>query len=75
MSQTRMIVRDAKREISGTPHGSVAERIVAALSAEPETIDELEAALARFMAPVEGGFFRSFREGADDQPYDALARQ
>lgn len=71
MSQVRMIVRDAVREICGTPHGSDAERIVAALSAEPETIAELEPALERFMAVSEGGYFRFFRDAVDDEPYDA----
>ena len=71
MSQVRLIVRDAQREICGTPHGSGAQRIVAALSAEPETIAELEPALARFMALDEGGYFQFFRHGVDDEPYDA----
>lgn len=51
MSEVRQVIRDARRDVSGTWHGSMAERLVAALSAEPETIEELDAALARFIQP------------------------
>ena len=48
MIQVRLIVRDRERDLSGTCHGSDADRLIAALSAEPETIAELAAA-GRFM--------------------------
>ncbi len=51
MSEVRLIIRDAKRDIFGDCHGSVAERVVAALSAEPESIEELALAMERFEAP------------------------
>ena len=38
MIQVRLIVRDRERDLSGTCHGSDADRLIAALSAEPETI-------------------------------------
>jgi len=50
----------------------MADRVVAALSAEPETIEELEAAVTRFVKPTNGhGLFDSFREGISEQPWDA----
>ena len=48
MSEVRLVIRDASRTISGTPHGAFADAVVAALSAEPETIEELDAAVERF---------------------------
>ncbi|MBI3466298.1 MAG: hypothetical protein HY000_25070, partial [Planctomycetes bacterium] len=71
MSEVRLVIRDARRDIHGTAHGSTAERVVAALSADPETIEELEAALDRFDTPGEAGHFAGFYRGVDDEPYDA----
>ncbi|SRR6266404_862640 len=51
MSELKLNLVDAKRVLHGTIHGSVADACVAALSAEPETIEELEAALARYIKP------------------------
>ena len=52
MSEIKLNLTDAQHTISGTIHGSVADACVAALSAEPETITELEAALARYQKPT-----------------------
>jgi len=41
MSEIKLILVDAERVVHGTIHGSIADRCVAALSAEPETIAEL----------------------------------
>jgi hypothetical protein len=71
MSQLRLVIRDAQRDISGDEHGSVAQAVVAALSAEPETIEELGLAMERFDAPPESGRFAHFRDDVDDRPYDA----
>ncbi|HJT34844.1 MAG TPA: hypothetical protein VJ783_22645 [Pirellulales bacterium] len=71
MSQIRLVVRDAQRDLHGTPHGSDADRLIAALSAEPETLDELSAAMARFCHVRESGFFAGFSPGIDEEPYDA----
>jgi hypothetical protein len=71
MSEVRLVLRDAKRELSGNIHGSVVDRVVAALSAEPETIAELESALSRFERAAGGGTFGWFRAGSHNEPYDA----
>jgi len=45
---------------------------VAALTAEPESVRELAAALARFIGPVcDSSPFAPFREGEDLEPFDA----
>jgi hypothetical protein len=45
MSEVRLNFIDSQKILLGTIHGSVVAACVAALSAEPETIVELEAAL------------------------------
>ncbi len=71
MSEVKIVLKDARRAIHATRHGGFADTVIAALSAEPETIEELEAAVERFEAPGESGFFDSFSQGIDDEPYDA----
>lgn len=72
MSEVTLAIKDAQRAIHGHAHGSVAESVIAALSAEPETIEELEAAVARFIKPTEDrGPFAAFRDGWCEEPWDA----
>ena len=54
MSEVKLNLVDSERVLHGTIHGSVADACVAALSAEPETIAELDAALARYLRPRDG---------------------
>jgi hypothetical protein len=70
MSEIKLVLRDATRDVSGTLHGLTADRTVAALSAEPETLEELAAAIERFEA---GGscLLQQLRPGLDDRSYDA----
>jgi hypothetical protein len=66
MSELRLTLVDAHEILEGTIHGSVAEACVAALSAEPETIAELEAALERYMRKTgDTGLFTSFRNAVE----------
>jgi len=61
MSEVKLNLVDAERVLHGTIHGGVVEACVAALSAEPETIAELEAALARYHKPhIADGYFSWF---------------
>ena len=72
MSEVRLVVREAEHDWSFTVHGSIADRAIAALSADPVTLDELEAATARFEKPRPGGRFFGWRSpGLIDEPYDA----
>jgi hypothetical protein len=60
MSETRLVIVDAEKNYEGTIHTSMVDRCVAALSAEPETFAELQAALTRYIkltddrGPLEG---------------------
>ena len=74
MSEIKLNLIDANTIRHGTIHGSLGDACVAALSAEPETISELEAALARFIRPIGeyselGCLTRS--SCIDEEPYDA----
>ncbi len=72
MSEVRLVIREANCDWSGTIHGSCAETTIAALSADPVTIDELEAATERFAKPTEShDYFVNLRRGFDTEPYDA----
>jgi hypothetical protein len=74
MSEVKFNLIDSEQILTGTIHGSVADRCVAALSAEPETVAELEAALSRYMKPSDHTtHFACFRSGSkvDPEPWDA----
>ena len=72
MSCIRLNLIDFSRIVSGDVHGSIGDAVIAALSAEPETIGELDLAMARFTKPIDGWSpFASFRPGENFEPYDA----
>ncbi len=72
MSEVRLVVREAQCDWSGSIHGSRADRAVAALSADPVTMDELEAAAARFAKrDPKRRFFANLAPGQNAEPYDA----
>jgi hypothetical protein len=74
MSEVKLNLVDAGNTIVGTAHGSVADRCIAALSAEPETLSELASALARYNRPRdELGPFAAFQPSSelDPIPWDA----
>jgi hypothetical protein len=72
MSEVRLVVREVGHDWSGTIHWSSADRAIAALSADPFTLAELEAACARFEKPDPNRrFFSNLSRGLCDEPYDA----
>ncbi|HEV7684882.1 MAG TPA: hypothetical protein VGO68_22420 [Pyrinomonadaceae bacterium] len=81
MSEVKLNLIDSKQVLHGTIHGAMADRCVAALSAEPETIAELDAALRRYVKSLDTrsnfGSFRSRDYGLnrcpelDTEPWDA----
>ncbi len=72
MSEVRLVVREADCFWSGTVHGSTADRVVAALSADPVTLKELKVALGRYEKRCLGGSqLGNLRPSSDDEPYDA----
>lgn len=72
MSYVRFSISDRDGAVSGDLHGSMTEPMIAALTAEPETIAEFESALHRYIKsesdwpPLHG-----FRKHEDLEPYDA----
>ncbi len=74
MSEVKLNLIDSQSILTGTIHGSVTDSCIAALTAEPETIAELEAALGRYIRPQEGmSEFASFHHASeiDSEPWDA----
>ena len=72
MSEICLNIITSTQTISGTIHGSFGDVIVAALTAEPETSEELETAIQRFIErESDWSFFHSFRKYENFEPYDA----
>ena len=71
MSEVRLNIIDCEGAVHGTVHGSVSDAVVASLSAEPQTVMEVEAAMARFIRPTDQRPFVSFKTGVNDEPWDA----
>jgi len=72
MSYIRLNLIDFNKTVSGEVHGGVGDAVIAALSAEPETIGELELATARFMKATDGqSDLHGLQRGEDFEPYDA----
>lgn len=71
MSEVRLVVRDAERSLYANRHGSFAEQVIAALSADPETIAELDTSIERFVRPVGRSYFHGFSEGMNGTKWDA----
>ena len=72
MSDIRINIITDTRTISGDIHGSFGDVMVASLTAEPETIEELETAIQRFIKrESDKSFFSWFRRGENFESYDA----
>lgn len=72
MSYIRLNIIDKTQTINGEVQGYLSAALVAALTAEPETIDELSLALARFIKLLRDlSPFAWFQKGESFEPYDA----
>lgn len=72
MSCVRINIADNEKIISSEVHGSEGDALIAALSAEPETLAELGTALSRFIKPRdEESPFARFSPHENYEPYDA----
>ncbi len=72
MSEVKLVIRDANEDRSGTVHGLVADWFIAALSADPVSLTELDAAVDRFaLESPARGHFSYFRHYLDAEPWDA----
>lgn len=72
MSYIKVNISDKDSAVSGDIHGSMTDQLIAALTAEPETITEFETALERFVK-TESDWkpLRGFSKHEDLEPYDA----
>jgi len=72
MSEIRINILDASRAVNGTLHGSIADAVLAGLAAEPETIEELEDAMARFAKAADNErHLANFLDNVNEEPWDA----
>ena len=72
MSYVRFNISDRDTTIHGDLHGSMTEPLIAALTAEPETIPEFETALHRFVKPEsDWPTLHDFKDNEDLEPFDA----
>lgn len=71
MSEIRLNIVTRDETYSGEVHGYVGELAVAALTAEPETLHELELAMQRFLQWDEHSPFARLYPGENLEPYDA----
>jgi hypothetical protein len=72
VSEITLNVLDGERSIHARVHGSFGDRAVAALAADPETVDELGIAVGRFCRRSEEcGFFDGWRQAVCHEPWDA----
>lgn len=72
MSCVRFNISDRYQCVSGDIHGSFTEPLIAALTAEPETIAEYEAALRRYVGSDLGSTpLQFFSKQENLEPYDA----
>ncbi|XZE18944.1 hypothetical protein SH449x_004251 [Pirellulaceae bacterium SH449] len=72
MSEVKLVIRDVDEDRSGTVHGSVAECFIAALSADPVSLADLNAAVDRFtLESPTHGYFSHFLHAIDTEPWDA----
>jgi hypothetical protein len=71
MSRMTVTIMDQQRALHGRPRQELAEWLVAALTAEPESIVELAAALQRFPATIRRDPFSNWLAGACDEPAEA----
>jgi hypothetical protein len=72
MSSVRFNISDKYQCVSGDLHGSMTEPLIAALTAEPETVPEFELALRRYVkSESDWPPLRGFKRYEDLEPYDA----
>ena len=72
MSSVRFNISDKYQCVSGDLHGSFTEPLIASLTAEPETVDEFEEALRRYVrSESDWPPLRGFKRHEDLEPYDA----
>ncbi len=72
VNEVTVTIIDADRALHDTMPVGMADVLLAALTAEPETLEELEAAIARYDRPiVKHGFIKHLDAGYSETPWDA----
>ena len=71
MSEVKLVLRDSIREISCVWDCENVQRVIAALSADPMTIDELENGLQRFINAGSLALAHDIQLRLDDEPWDS----
>src|SRR4051794_40450338 len=72
MTHLRLTITDQNQTIHNDVHNYFFEALIASLTAEPETIDELSTALKRFIKLQDDWSpFAQFKNGGNLDPYDA----
>ena len=72
MSEVRLLIRELDRDWSGIVNAIRAETAVAALSANPVTLGELDIAVLRFVKPTaKQRYLAALSEGFCENPHDA----
>ena len=73
-NEVMVTLLDAERALHDAMPTGMADVILAALTAEPETLEELEAAITRYDQPIsQQGFLRHLEVGANETRWDAGA--
>lgn len=71
-NEVMVTIIDERRALHDTMPAGLANVVLAALTAEPETLEELEAAVARYdRAVLRTGFLNQLKHGVNEEPYDA----
>ncbi|MGH9940360.1 MAG: hypothetical protein ACREAM_29310, partial [Blastocatellia bacterium] len=71
-NEVMVTIIDADRVLHDTMPVSFADVVLAALTAEPETLEELQAAIERYDKPIiRHGFLEHLKTGVNETPWDA----
>jgi len=72
VNEVALTIIDADHALHDTMPTGMADVVLAALTAEPETLEELEAAIGRYDKPiVKRGFLKHLKTGVSETPWDA----
>src|SRR5262245_6097657 len=73
-NEVRVTIIDAVRAPHDTMPVGMADVVLAGLTAEPETLEELEEAMTRYDKPIiKSGFLKHLDAGVNETPWDAGA--
>src|SRR5262245_7913741 len=72
VNEVAVTIIDSDRALHDTMPTGMTDVVLAALTAEPETLEELESAIGRYDTPVvKSGFLKHLNTGVSETPWDA----